>query len=214
MGALNSLTQVVLKMTMPGVPDFYQGTELWDLSLVDPDNRRPVDFGARASMLEAMGETLDWRALAGAWPDGRIKLALIHRHLALRQQLPDVFTSGSYRPLDVVGPHSNEIIAFARVSGRDAVIVACGRSFGRATDNGRRWPSGAAWNATLAVEGFSDIGNVLAAGKTMVGSKLPVSELFDVLPVALLRAEHVPSKRERAADRIKPNLARSAPERV
>ena len=87
-------------------------------------------------------------------------------------------------------------------------------SFGRATDNGRRWPSGAAWNATLAVEGFSDIGNVLAAGKTMVGSKLPVSELFDVLPVALLRAEHVPSKRERAADRIKPNLARSAPERV
>jgi (1->4)-alpha-D-glucan 1-alpha-D-glucosylmutase len=168
LGALNSLTQTALKMALPGVPDFYQGSELWDLSLVDPDNRRPVDFRARASMLGALTEPFDWLASAAGWQDARIKLALISRHLALRQQLPEVFTNGSYRPLEVTGPHRNEIVAFARISGRDAVIVACGRLFGRATDSGRRWPSGEAWNAIAA--------------------------LFDRVPVALLRAERVPAK--------------------
>ena len=214
LGALNSLTQVALKSAMPGVPDFYQGTELWDLSLVDPDNRRPVDLGARASLLNSIGETPDWRALAASWPDGRIKMALIRRILALRQQLPHVFTNGGYRPLAVEGAHANEIVAFARVSGRDAVIVACGRSFARATGNGRRWPAGDAWDATLAVEGFSDIGDVLAAGATLTGPKLAVSELFDVLPVALLRAQYVPARRERPAERLKPDAAPKVPARV
>jgi (1->4)-alpha-D-glucan 1-alpha-D-glucosylmutase len=213
-GALHSLTQVTLKAALPGVPDFYQGTELWDLSLVDPDNRRPVDLGARASLLASIGETPDWRALAQSWPDGRIKLAVTRRHLALRQQLPHVFTDGAYRPLAVEGTHRHEIVAFARVSGRDAVIVACGRSFGRATDNGRQWPSGDAWDATLAVDGFSGIGDVLEAGRTMAGPKLAVSELFDVLPVALLRAQYVPAKRERPAGRLKPDAALAVPARV
>jgi (1->4)-alpha-D-glucan 1-alpha-D-glucosylmutase len=84
MGALNSLAQLALKATMPGVPDFYQGTEFWDLSLVDPDNRRSVDFAARASTLASIGQAPDWPALAGAWPDGRIKLALTRSLLALR----------------------------------------------------------------------------------------------------------------------------------
>ncbi len=211
MGALNSLTQVILKMAMPGVPDFYQGTELWDLSLVDPDNRRPVDLPMRASLLKSIGGDVDWRELADHWPDGRIKLALIRQHLALRQQLPELFANGSYRPLDIVGPNSDEIIAFARISGRDAIIVVCGRSFGRATDYGRLWPSGEAWNARLPLEGFSDISNVLAAGKKIPGPRLAISELFDVLPVALLRAQHMPAKAGRAADRIKPNLAHNTP---
>ena len=102
---------------MPGVPDFYQGAELWDLSLVDPDNRRPVDFAALASALKSIDPEPDWRALAGAWPDGRVKFALTRRLLALRQQLPNIFTDGSYRPLAVIGPHRNEIVAFARLSG-------------------------------------------------------------------------------------------------
>jgi (1->4)-alpha-D-glucan 1-alpha-D-glucosylmutase len=214
MGALNSLTQVTLKSVMPGVPDFYQGTELWDLSLVDPDNRRPVDLPARAALLKSIGDNPDWRALAESWPDGRIKLALTRRLLALRQQLPQVFSDGAYRPLAVEGAHANAIVAFARVSGRGAVIVACARSFGRATENGRRWPTGSAWDATLAVEGFSDIGDVLAAGKTMRGPKLAVSEVFDMLPVALLRAQYVPAKRERPADRLKPDAAPKVPARV
>ena len=85
MGALNSLAQVTLKATLPGVPDFYQGTELWDLSLVDPDNRRPVDFDRRASMLSSLSESVPIGGSSPrAWPDGRIKLALISRLLALR----------------------------------------------------------------------------------------------------------------------------------
>jgi (1->4)-alpha-D-glucan 1-alpha-D-glucosylmutase len=210
LGALNSLTQVVLKMAIPGVPDFYQGTELWDLSLVDPDNRRPVDLPMRASLLKSVAGDVDWRVLAGSWPEGQIKLALIHRHLALRRKLPNVFANGAYRPLDVAGPNCDEVIAFARVSGRDAIIVACGRLFARATDHGRRWPSGEAWNATLSVEGFSDICNELAAGQKITGSTLAISKLFDVLPVALLRARHVPAKGERLADRPKPNVAHKA----
>ncbi len=194
LGALNSLTQTALKMALPGVPDFYQGSELWDLSLVDPDNRRPVDFPARASMLSALTDPFDWLAPAAGWQDARIKLALISRHLALRRQLPEVFTNGSYRPLEVTGAHRNEIVAFARISGRDAVIVACGRLFGRATDNGRRWPSGQAWNAMLAVEGFSGISNVLADARKLTGPRLPIAALFDRIPVALLRAERVPVK--------------------
>ncbi len=115
MGALKSLAQVALKATVPGVPDFYQGTELWDLSLVDPDNRRPVDFDARASTLASQGSEPDWQALHESWPDGRIKLALTVRLLALRRECPALFRDGGYTPIEVRGPHANEILAFARV---------------------------------------------------------------------------------------------------
>src|SRR5471030_2340538 len=83
LGALNSLSQITLKATMPGVPDFYQGTEFWDLSLVDPDNRRPVDFAARAAALASM-ETPDWAELTQNWPDAHIKLAWTRHLLMLR----------------------------------------------------------------------------------------------------------------------------------
>jgi (1->4)-alpha-D-glucan 1-alpha-D-glucosylmutase len=194
LGALNSLIQVTLKTTMPGVPDLYQGSELWELSLVDPDNRRPVDLALRASLLESIGTTIDWHELAAKWPDGRIKLALVSRQLALRRQFPDVFANGSYHPLDVSGPHRDEIIAFARISGRDAIIVACGRLFGRATDHGTRWPSRHAWNARVSLHGFSDIGNLLAEGAKVAGPELDVSDVFQVFPVTLLHAQHVPAK--------------------
>ena len=101
LGALNSLTQLVLKATMPGVPDFYQGTETWDLSLVDPDNRRPVDFAARRAALDTSAAP-DWAALASSWTDGRIKLALTHRLLMLRNELPAVFADGAYDVIRVI----------------------------------------------------------------------------------------------------------------
>jgi hypothetical protein len=88
LGALNSLTQVTLKATMPGVPDFYQGTELWDLSLVDPDNRRPVDFSARARALQSLAEIPDWTTLRKTWPDGRIKLALTIGRSTSKARIP------------------------------------------------------------------------------------------------------------------------------
>src|ERR1700722_3971137 len=112
LGALNSLSQVALKATMPGVPDFYQGTEFWDLSLVDPDNRRPVDFAERAAVLASL-ETPDWENLAQHWPDGHIKLAWTRHLLKLRTELPDVFAHGDYQPTEVTGPHSAHLIAFA-----------------------------------------------------------------------------------------------------
>jgi (1->4)-alpha-D-glucan 1-alpha-D-glucosylmutase len=202
MGALNSLAQLVLKVTLPGVPDFYQGTEFWDLSLVDPDNRRPVDFAARASALNPIGEAPDWRALANTWPDGRVKFALTRQLLALRQQLAEVFTNGSYRPLDVVGPNRHEIVAFARLSERNAVIVVIGRLFGRATQNGQRWPPSQAWNASVLAEGFSAIRSVLGAGKTMTGPGLAAIDLFDVLPIAVLQAQYTPAKRERPRTKV------------
>ena len=197
-GALKGLAQLAMKMTMPGTPDFYQGSEFWDLSLVDPDNRRPVDFAARASVLEASGDEPDWTALAATWPHGHIKFALMRRLLALRQRLADVFANGAYRPIEVLGPDRSEVLAFARVSGRTAVIVATGRLFARATHRGTRWPPGEAWNASLTVGRFSKIASVLGDRKAMTGPKLAVSDLFDALPVAVLQAQYMPARNERA----------------
>src|ERR1700712_3077315 len=118
MVALNSLSQITLKATMPGVPDFYQGTEFWDFSLVDPDNRRPVDFAERARGLGGP-EAPDWDRMGRDWPDGHIKLAWTRHLLKLRTELSEVFTDGDYEPLEVSGPHRDHVIAFARRPGRD-----------------------------------------------------------------------------------------------
>jgi (1->4)-alpha-D-glucan 1-alpha-D-glucosylmutase len=202
MGALNSLAQLVLKATIPGIPDFYQGSEFWDLSLVDPDNRRPVDFAARASALASIGEAPDWSALASTWSDGRVKLALMRELLALRHEFADLLTNGAYRLLDVIGPNRREIVAFARLGERSAVVVVSGRLFGRVTQDGRRWPPSHAWNASVLAEGFSAMRNLLAVGRPLLGPRLPVADLFDVLPVALLQAQYTPIRRERPKARV------------
>jgi (1->4)-alpha-D-glucan 1-alpha-D-glucosylmutase len=119
-GAVNALVQTLLKLTAPGVPDFYQGTELWDQSLVDPDNRRPVDFSRRITALKANGAPV---ALAAKWRDGRVKQAMIHRVLALRSQNQELFARGGYHPLDVTGPLAEHVVAFAR-SYADAHCIA------------------------------------------------------------------------------------------
>src|SRR5258706_16425491 len=123
LGALNSLSQITLKATLPGVPDFYQGTEVWDLSLVDPDNRRPVDFAERAAVLASM-EAPDWEKLVQNWSNGHLKLAWTRHLLKLRTEFADVFAHGDYEPLQVTGPHCDHVIAFARRRGPDAVITA------------------------------------------------------------------------------------------
>lgn len=120
-GAVNGLTQMVLRLTSPGVPDLYQGTEFWDLSLVDPDNRRPVDFAARE---QALGQGGAPSALLPAWQDGRVKLAILHRILQVRARAPGLFTRGSYVPLRVEGAKAAHVLAFARVLDGKATIVA------------------------------------------------------------------------------------------
>jgi (1->4)-alpha-D-glucan 1-alpha-D-glucosylmutase len=183
LGALNSLSQLTLKATIPGVPDFYQGTEFWDLSLVDPDNRRPLDFAERARVL-ATAETPDWRSLARDWPNGHLKLAWTRHLLRLRTELADVFANGDYQPLEVSGPHRDHVIAFARRRGRDAAIVAVGKSFAAFSQAGRVWPSGDSYDGTLHIDGYS------VAGFTEV-TELRLADLFAHLPAAALKARFV-----------------------
>jgi len=121
-GALNGLAQTLLRMTVPGVPDLYQGAEFWDFSLVDPDNRRPVDFNARQQALNTPPGT---DQLLTHWHDGRIKQALIAQVLGLRSAQPELFRHGSYTPLEVLGQHADRVVAFSREhQGKQLVVVA------------------------------------------------------------------------------------------
>ena len=183
LGALNSLSQIALKATMPGVPDFYQGTEFWDLSLVDPDNRRPVDFAERAAVLTSL-EAPDWESLAQNWSNGHLKLAWTRHLLKLRTELADVFAHGDYRPLEITGPHGDHVIAFARRHGRDAVITAVAKSFAPMSQGGRVWPRADAFDGALNLKGYSVEGIVSEAGV----SEVRLSALFRHLPVAVLKA--------------------------
>jgi (1->4)-alpha-D-glucan 1-alpha-D-glucosylmutase len=133
-GCLNSLSQTLLKLTCPGVPDFYQGTELWNFSLVDPDNRRPVDYARWREVLTALKAHIaelgdDLTPLAGELlanlPDGRIKLFLIFRILTFRREHRDLFTEGMYQPLRAEGPGAEHVCAFLRQrAGEEVLIVA------------------------------------------------------------------------------------------
>jgi (1->4)-alpha-D-glucan 1-alpha-D-glucosylmutase len=119
-GAVNGLVQTVLKMTVPGMPDFFQGTEFWDFSLVDPDNRRPVDYDSRRN---ALATNVEPAVCLASWRDGRIKQTVIHELLSIRCQLPDLFSRGDYSPLPVTGPLEQQIVAFTRSLDRSVMIV-------------------------------------------------------------------------------------------
>jgi (1->4)-alpha-D-glucan 1-alpha-D-glucosylmutase len=113
LGAINSLTQTLLKLTSPGVPDIYQGTEIWDYSLVDPDNRRPVHYELRRQMLKSMSSATPDELLR-AWPDGRIKIFLTLRILRFRREHPEIFERGEYIPLQPSGTFADSCVAFIR----------------------------------------------------------------------------------------------------
>ena len=140
-GMINSLAQVVLKLGSPGVPDFYQGTELWDLSLVDPDNRRPVDFAARDAMLSGL-PAHDPAAMLREPQDGRIKMFVTTAGLRLRQELPHVFVGGDYLPLPTEVTVRADVVAFTRTSGDDAVIAVAPRLLAGLVNEERPLPLG------------------------------------------------------------------------
>ena len=125
-GALNSLSQTLIKLTVPGVPDIYQGNDLWDFSLVDPDNRRPVDYGLRRKLLAELDDIgSDAARLFDTWQDGRPKLHLTQQALKLRREDPELFEKGDYLPLEVSGLQAEHVVAFARRhEDRVAVTVA------------------------------------------------------------------------------------------
>ncbi len=132
-GALNGLAQSLLRLTVPGVPDLYQGDEFWDFTLVDPDNRRPVDYPARQQGLHTPP---DIGELMFNWHDGRIKQALISQVLGLRKAHPQLFRQGTYEPLEVVGEHAERVVAFYREYQDKQLLVVVPRWPHRLLENG------------------------------------------------------------------------------
>ncbi len=185
LGALNGLSQLVLKATIPGVPDFYQGTELWDLALVDPDNRRPVDFARRKELLDKAAGNLN--SDPTDWSSGYLKLALTHRLLQLRSEHPALFADGRYEPIATDGPHGDHVVAFARILRRDAIVVAVGRHFAPLTGGGEHWLQPDAIEATLQLESCRVEYDILKQAAVTSASVMPVSAAFGELPVAILR---------------------------
>jgi (1->4)-alpha-D-glucan 1-alpha-D-glucosylmutase len=177
-GILNSLSQTLLKLTCPGIPDFYQGTELWDLSLVDPDNRRPVDYALRTGMLKGLEGVRDLDTVSG-----QIKLFLIVRMLEVRRQNPDLFAKGEYIPLAIEGKLNKYVIAFARkLEGQWAVAIVprFSRQFMEAKhlwkDASLSLPAEApkSWHHTLTHENLT------------INDTLPLADIFRQFPVAFL----------------------------
>jgi len=197
-GILNSLSQTLIKITSPGVPDFYQGSELWDLSLVDPDNRRPVDFEKRRAILAGIREREDAdmgqlvQDLLSTREDGKIKLFLIYRALKAKKANREIFRSGAYLPLELAGRFRSHVIAFAWRYQRLWALVIAPRFLSHLIQAGdfplRRqvWqdtevimPDGApaAWRNVITSE-------VLSAGKALF-----VGDILLNFPVALLMGE-------------------------
>ena len=148
-GAINGLTQCLLKLTVPGVPDLYQGCDLWDFSFVDPDNRRPVDFELRARSIRHDDNLAE---LAASWRDGRIKQHLIRRVLALRRQVPELFSEGDYAPLCIEGEGARSVVAFLRRTERHWMLVVAPRlMLGKLSPDGGLGLSSDTWKG-LTVE--------------------------------------------------------------
>jgi malto-oligosyltrehalose synthase len=183
-GALNSLAQLVLKLTVPGVPDFYQGTDDWDFSLVDPDNRRPVDFARRQKALAIR----DIPSGCERWRDGRLKQAIVAAALALRRSLPQLFAAGSYEPVIVDGPMADHVVAFLRRHDDDVVLTVVPRlptPLLAAAD--RLALDAAAWrDTTLRFAEKPHLMNVFdPQSPPLIARRAAVHQLLSRLPIAL-----------------------------
>ncbi len=180
-GAINGLAQTLLRLTVPGVPDLYQGTEFWDQSLVDPDNRRPVDFAARAEMF---AKHLAPAAVLPNWQNGAVKQSIIARALKLRAQHPALFAKGDYVKLEAEGPAAAHVLAFARRHKGRVIVAAVSRLTALLVGETPLVP-GEIWGDTkLLLPGFDWIDAL--NGGTVTAQDIPVAALFANLPVALL----------------------------
>jgi (1->4)-alpha-D-glucan 1-alpha-D-glucosylmutase len=203
-GLFNSLSQTLLKITCPGVPDTYQGTEVWDFSLVDPDNRRPVDYDLRARLLRELQTTVagageDLRPLAGELltikVDGRIKLFTTYRALHCRRDHADLFSQGEYVPMETAGAKAKHAFAFARQTDSAAVLVVVPRLLASLTSAADQPPLGdAVWGDTylqLPAELVTKRWRNVYTGETITANdeKLALSSVLATFPVALLLAE-------------------------
>lgn len=184
LGVSNSLAQTLVKLTAPGVPDIYQGADLWELSLVDPDNRRPVDYPARMAMLDRLEPALAedpagaFARLREGWRDGAVKLALTKQVLAVRSAHADLFRDGAYEGLAAEGVAADHLCAFARREGDKVAITAVTRFPARLEEAG-------GWGDTSLTLGTGIWRDALTGRRFTTGEVL-ATDLFAILPVALL----------------------------
>ena len=197
-GILNSLSQTLIKITSPGVPDFYQGSELWDLSLVDPDNRRPVDFDQRRAMLAGIREQDEAdigrlvQDLLSTKEDGKIKLLLIYRALKAKKAHRDIFRFGAYLPLESAGRFRRHVIAFAWRYQRQWALVIAPRFLSHLVQEGD-FPLGRqVWQDTEVIMPHGAPAawrNVITNEVLSAGHALSIGDILLNFPVALLMGE-------------------------
>jgi (1->4)-alpha-D-glucan 1-alpha-D-glucosylmutase len=191
LGMLVGLSQAAIKAASPGVPDYYQGTEVWDFSLVDPDNRRPVDFALREGLLSSLDDTSDPAVLLANLDDGRAKLHVIRAGLRLRREFPALFRRAPYAPLYADAGREENIIAFALRQGPHAVMAVAPRLFARLVEDGDPAPIGARiWGQSRIRlhEGMPQEWEDAVTGARHVAADgaLSLAELLSRFPVALL----------------------------
>jgi (1->4)-alpha-D-glucan 1-alpha-D-glucosylmutase len=201
---INSLAQSLLRLAAPGVPDTYQGTELWDLSLVDPDNRRPVDYARRAGLLTELQSVTD-KSGPGAVAtdvlqspaDGRVKFYTTWRALTARRSHPGLFSAGHYVPIDLTGARAQHVFAFARITRDAAALVVVPRLCGGLDVPDEGWPIGpGVWQDTrlmlppaLAGRSFRNVFTGASLSADVAGLSVEAAEAISSFPVALWIAE-------------------------
>jgi (1->4)-alpha-D-glucan 1-alpha-D-glucosylmutase len=201
LGMVNGLAQTTLKLTVPGVPDLYQGSELWDLNLVDPDNRRPVDFDKRAQMVGRLGEMLQSGSNAACpqllehWPDGMVKLFVVWRLLSLRRSRPKVFQKGNYVPIEAAGTRADHLLSFVRTDAESTLLVCVPRLLMRLISPSAPFATGDdVWADTflavpeeLAETSWRNVftGDSLEAAATYEDRQIPAAALLRMFPVAV-----------------------------
>ncbi len=202
LGMVNSLSQLTLKLASPGVPDIFQGSELWDLNLVDPDNRRPVDFEARRQMLASFDEQLASAApccatlnlasqLLANWKNGAVKLFATEQGLGLRKRKPSLFLRGTYEPLTASGLGASNIVAFTRRFEQDVAVAVAPRLITGMTGFESGLPLGPVWGDTELELGnleSKSLRNVFTGQSVQIpeSGRIRMEELFKSFPVALL----------------------------
>jgi (1->4)-alpha-D-glucan 1-alpha-D-glucosylmutase len=205
-GMFNSLSQTLLKITSPGVPDFYQGTEIWDFSLVDPDNRRPVDYSVRKALFQELKRKMEGygpdlsvflQGLLQNWKEGAIKLYLIYRALNYRRRHPSLFMEGTYLPIISEGTKKDHVCAFARQKGEGCVLVVVPRFLTRLVKTEEEPLGDQVWTDTRLVvpEGVTGEQFLNVFTDEMIQTQIQerkkriyLRHIFKTFPVAMLEA--------------------------
>jgi len=183
-GMVNGLTRTILKTTLPGVPDFYQGTEFWDFSLVDPDNRRPVDYAAREASL---AERADLAGLIRSWQDGRVKQSATAILLADRAVSPELYSEGTFEPLALRGAEAARLVAFKRQRQADILVVAVPRLLHKSLAELDLPLGDSGWRDTRLGVPEGRWRNLLTGSAFISNGEVAASELLSDLPFAVAR---------------------------